>query len=140
MKKVERFIDINATLPEVWELVSTKEGMRQWIHPDMEIDARVKGTYQVKNPEENQVICGEVLEIIPMKSISLSWFELDSDWVNPTKVAFRLEETSGGVRVHVTHSGFELIGKQGWEHTHDEYEKGWTQHHLLENLKARAEV
>lgn len=140
MKKVERFIDINAGLSVVWELVSTQEGMRQWINSDMEIDVQVGGKYQVKDPEEKQVIYGKVLEILPLKSISLSWFESDSDWVNPTTVTFRLEETSGGVRVHVTHSGFEMIGKQGWKHTYDEYQNGWTRHHLLENLKARAEA
>ncbi|WP_171016906.1 SRPBCC family protein [Pseudalkalibacillus caeni] len=140
MEKIQRFIDIKAGLQEVWELISSQEGMRQWISTDMEIDARVGGKYRVKNPEENQMICGEVLEILPMESISLSWFELGSDWMNPTKVTFRLEEIANGIRVHVTHTGFERIRKRGWEKTYNEYQKGWTRHHLLENLKARAEA
>lgn len=85
------------------------------------------------------MICGEVLEIIPLEALTISWYEEGSDWLNPTKVTFRLEETSDGVRVHVTHSGFEMIREQGWKRTFDEYQKGWSRHHLLENLKKRAE-
>ena len=139
MKKVERSIEIKASLSEVWKLISTQEGMRQWIHSNMEIDTRVGGKYRVQDPDENQVICGEVLEMIPMKLLSLSWFELGSDWVNPTKVTFTLEEISNGVKVRVSHTGFEMIGKSDWERTYNEYQKGWTRHHLLENLKERAE-
>jgi len=139
MKKVERSIEIKASLSEVWKLISTQEGMRQWINPNMEIDTRVGGKYRVQDPDEKLVICGEVLEMIPMKLLSLSWFESGSDWVNPTKVTFTLEELSDAVKVHVSHTGFEMIGKSDWERTYNEYQKGWTRHHLLENLKERAE-
>lgn len=137
---IERFTDIQASVSEVWWLISTQEGMRQWFGSDIQIDMRVGGKYRLNNPEKNQVISGEVLEILFPAIMKLSWYEEDSDWVNPTQVTFRLEETSDGVRVHVTHSGFETIGKQGWKQTYNEYQKGWTRHHLLENLKARAEA
>ncbi|PTX55021.1 uncharacterized protein YndB with AHSA1/START domain [Melghirimyces profundicolus] len=139
MKNIERFIDIKASVSEVWQLISTQEGMRQWIDPGIQIDMRVGGKYRLKDPEENQVICGEILEIIPLQIITLSWYEVDSDWVHPTPVTFRLEERSNGVRVHVTHAGFEKIGKRAWKHTFYEYQQGWSRHHLLENLKGRAE-
>ena len=137
---VERHIEINASVPEVWQLISTQEGMRQWFGSDIQIDMRVGGRYRLMNPEQNQVISGEVLELISPSVLKLSWFEEDSDWVNPTQVTFRLEETSGGTRVHVTHAGFDSIGKQGWQRTYEEYQKGWTRHRLLENLKTRAEA
>jgi len=136
---IERFIDIKASVSEVWSLMSTQEGMKQWFGSDIQIDMRIGGKYRLKNPEKTQVISGEILELISPETIVLSWYEENSDWVNPTRVMFRIEETSGGVRVHVTHSGFETIGKQGWKHTYTEYEKGWKRHHLLENLKERAE-
>jgi len=137
---VERHIEINASVPEVWQLISTQEGMRQWFGSDIQIDMRVGGRYRLMNPEQNQVISGEVLELISPSVLKLSWFEEDSDWVNPTQVTFRLEETSGGTRVHVTHAGFDSIGKQGWHRTYEEYQKGWSRHRLLENLKTRAEA
>ncbi|HET7657747.1 MAG TPA: SRPBCC domain-containing protein [Bacillales bacterium] len=139
MKSIARFIDIDASLSTVWKLVSTQEGMRQWLNPGVQIDMQVGGKYRVMDPEGNQEICGEVLEINPMKSLTLSWYESGSDWLQPTKVTFQLEETSDCVRVHVTHEGFEKIRKQGWERTFAEYEKGWSRHHLLENLKESAE-
>ncbi|RHW43423.1 SRPBCC domain-containing protein [Neobacillus notoginsengisoli] len=136
---IERFTDIKASVSEVWWLISTQEGMRQWFGSDIQIDMRVGGKYRLKNPEQTQVISGEILEIIFPTLMKLSWYEEDSDWVNPTQVTFRLEEKSDSVRVHVTHSGFETIGKRGWKNTYEEYQKGWTRHHLLENLKKRAE-
>ncbi|HET7656712.1 MAG TPA: SRPBCC domain-containing protein [Bacillales bacterium] len=139
MKCIERFIDIKAGIADVWQLISTQEGMRQWMDPGIQIDMQVGGKYQLKDPEEGQEITGEVLNLTPLKTITLSWFEEDSDWAHPTKVTFRLKETSDGTRVEVTHEGFETIGKQSWERTFDEYQKGWTRHHLLKNLKARAE-
>lgn len=139
MKIIERFIDIEASLSEVWQLISTQDGMRQWMGPSIQIDMRIGGQYRLNNPQGNQEIYGEILEIIPLKKITLSWHESDSDWEGPTKVTFQLEENSGAVRVNAIHEGFEKVSKQGWERTYDEYEKGWSRHHLLENLKARAE-
>ncbi|GGH86895.1 uncharacterized protein YndB with AHSA1/START domain [Pullulanibacillus pueri] len=136
---VERFIDIKASVSEVWQLISTEEGMKDWFGADIQIDMSVHGKYRLTDPEGSQIICGEVLEISPLEGITISWYEEGSDWLNPTTVSFRLEEISEGVRVHVTHSGFEEVRKQGWERTYNEYQKGWTRHHLLENLKARAE-
>ena len=137
MSGVDRYIDIQASLETVWRLISTEVGMRQWIEESMKINVRPGGRWHVNR--DGQMISGEVIEIIPHKKMQISWYEEDSDWVNPTRVTFFLEENSGGVRVYSIHEGFEGIGKPNWRQTYQAYERGWDEHDLLENLRKCAE-
>ena len=86
MSVVERYTDIRASLETVWRLISTEDGMRQWMEESMKIDVRPGGRWHVNL--DGQMISGEVIEIIPYKKITISWYEEDSDWVNPTRVTF----------------------------------------------------
>jgi uncharacterized protein YndB with AHSA1/START domain len=140
MVKVERSITIAASIQDVWQLLATQEGMRLWLDPEIEIEMVIGGSHRHVNKEANQLITGKVLEIIPEKLLSLSWFEEGTDWIFPTKLTFTLEETAEGTCVRSCHEGFEQIGKANWESTYQAYERGTDRHRLLAHLKEVAEA
>jgi uncharacterized protein YndB with AHSA1/START domain len=136
---VERSIEIAAPIDVVWRLLSTQEGLRQWLAPTIEIDVRLGGAWRLCEPEGNQTISGRVLELVPQQLLSLSWFEEGGDWQQPTRSSFMLTPIPGGTRVDVRQDGFEAIGKPGWMATYEAYERGWDRHATLAALKRCAE-
>jgi uncharacterized protein YndB with AHSA1/START domain len=136
---VERSIEIAASVDVVWELLTTQEGLQQWLAPTIAFDARAGGDYRLVEPEGNQVISGRVLELVPKQRLTLSWFEEGSDWLHPTRKSFVLTPVPGGTRIDARQDGFEGIGKPGWLATYEAYERGWDRHAILAALKRRAE-
>lgn len=136
---VERSIEIAASVDVVWELLSTQDGLRQWLTPNIEIDVRPGGAYRLVGPEGSQVISGRVLDLVPRQRLTLSWFEEGGDWLQPTRKTFVLTPIPGGTRVDARQDGFEGIGKPGWLASYEAYERGWDRHATLAALKRSAE-
>lgn len=137
---VERSIEIAASVDVVWELMTTQEGLRQWLTPNIEIDVRIGGAFRLLAPEGDQVVSGRVLELVPKQRLTLSWFEEGGDWLHPTRKSFVLTPIPGGTRIDARQDGFEAIGKPGWLKTYENYERGWDRHATLAALKRVAEA
>ena len=134
MPAVARSIEIQAPPSTVWRWLATPDALRQWISPNLEIDLRVGGSYQMRNPGEDVWISGKVLELVPEGCLVLSWMEEDGDWVYPARLIITLAPTENGTQVTLTHDGFAGIGKATWPETVNAYERGSDRHRLLERL------
>ena len=134
MPEVVRSIEIKAPPSSVWRWLATPDALRQWINPNLEIDLRVGGSYQMRNPGEDVWISGRVLEIVPEGCLVLSWMEEGGDWVYPARLVITLSPTSAGTQVTLSHDGFAGIGKSSWADTLKAYERGSDRHRLLERL------
>jgi len=114
--------------------MSTQEGLRRWLSPDLEIDLHVGGAYRLRGPEDGTWISGTVLELVPEGGLVLSWLEEGGDWVYPARLLLTLTPTHKGTKVTLAHDGFAGIGKPGWPATLRAYERGVERHGLLERL------
>src|SRR5262249_27692135 len=117
MQQVIRSTEIHVPPSNVWRWMATQEGLRQWISSDIEIELRVGGTYRFLGPDHKTWISGIVLELVPEKSLILSWLEEDSGWNNPARLVITLAPTATGTLVNVIHDGFEGIGLPDWAET-----------------------
>lgn len=133
---VVRSIEIKSPPDAVWKWLATPEALRQWISPSLEIDLRVGGAYRMREGDDSVTISGTVLELLPERSLVLSWLEEGGDWVHPARLVVGLEPTAGGTRVTLAHDGFAGIGKPGWPDTLRAYEHGVDRHQLLQRLAA----
>jgi uncharacterized protein YndB with AHSA1/START domain len=133
MPDITRSLDIKARPSEVWTWLSTQDGLRQWMLPDLEIDLRVGGSYRGTGPD-GTTITGTVLEIIPEGALVLSWMEEGSSWVHPARLLIELRPTVVGTRAYLTHDGFAGIGTPTWQRTADAYRQGLDRHRILEAL------
>ncbi|HUX20928.1 MAG TPA: SRPBCC domain-containing protein [Spirochaetia bacterium] len=138
MPQVIRSIEINASPSTVWRWMATQEALRQWLSPNLKIDLRVGGAYQIVN--EDTLITGTVLEIIPEGELVLSWLEEGSEWVHPARLLVRLTPTAHGTQVTLSHDGFAGIGKSGWSKTVEAYERGADRHRILQLLAELVEA
>jgi uncharacterized protein YndB with AHSA1/START domain len=134
MQQVIRSIEIQVPPNNVWRWVATQEGLRRWISSNIEIDLRVGGTYRFLGPDDQTWISGTVLELVPERSLILSWLEEGSGWVNPARLVITLAPTASGTRVTLIHDGFERIGRPDWGETIQDYERGADQHRILYRL------
>jgi len=114
MQYVVRSIDIQAAPSTVWRWLATQEGLRRWISPNIEIDVRVGGAYRFLGPDNETWISGRVLELVPEKSLILSWLEEGSGWIHPARLVITLAATVGGTRATIIHDGLrELVVRTG---------------------------
>ncbi|SNY42831.1 SRPBCC family protein [Paractinoplanes atraurantiacus] len=136
MPEVARSIEISRPPSAVWRLLSTADGLREWLSPEVEIDLRVGGAYRMPGGDGETWISGVVLELVPEGRLVLSWLEEGSGWVHPGRLLVTLEPIAGGTRVSLVHDGFAGIGKDEWQETLEAYERGADKHQVLERLAA----
>lgn len=134
MPEVVRTIDISAPPSSVWDLLSSQDGLRRWLSPDLEIDLQLGGSYRMPGGDGSTWISGTVLEMVPEGRLVLSWLEEDSGWVHPGRLVIALEPVTSGTRVSLMHDGFAGIGKPGWANTVQAYERGADKHRVLQRL------
>lgn len=134
MPDVVRSIDIQAPPSTVWGWFATPEGLRAWLSPDLEIDLRPGGAYQMAGGDGETRISGTVLELVPQEALVLSWLEEGSGWSRPARLVLGLAPIAGGTRVTLTHDGFAGIGTANWSRTAEAYERGADRHRVLERL------
>jgi uncharacterized protein YndB with AHSA1/START domain len=134
MPEVVRNLEIPAPPSAVWRQLSTPEGLRRWLSPELEIDLRVGGAYRMPGGDGTTRISGTVLEIVPEGRLVLSWLEEDSGWVHPGRLVITLAATASGTRVGLVHDGFAGIGKADWAGTQQAYERGADKHQVLQRL------
>ncbi|GGL10366.1 SRPBCC family protein [Mangrovihabitans endophyticus] len=134
MPEVVRSMEIPAPPSSVWRWLSTQDGLRRWLSPDIEIDLRLGGSYRMPGGDGTTWISGTVLELVPEGRLVLSWLEEDAGWVHPGRLVITVEPIASGTRVGLVHDGFAGIGKAGWEQTMQAYERGADKHQVLRRL------
>ena len=134
MPQVTRTLEIRARPSEVWRWMSTQDGLRRWISPNIEIDLKIGGAYRFLGPDNKTWINGVVLELIPEGELVLSWMEEGQGWVHPGRLVIRLAASKDGTLATLIHDGFAGIGKPGWADTLQNYEHGADIHKVLEIL------
>ena len=134
MPQVIRSIEIPTPPANVWRWLATQEGLRRWISSNLQIDLRVGGAYRFVGPDDQTWITGTVLELVPERSLILSWLEEGSGWVNPARLVITLAPTAVGTRVTIIHDGFEGIGRPDWLEAVQDYERGADLHRIHERL------
>ncbi len=134
MQQVIRSIEIQAPPRNVWPWLATQEGLRRWISPNIEIDLSVGGAYRFLGPDDRTWVSGRVLDLVPERSLILSWLEEGRGWANPARLVIALAPTAAGTRVTLIHDGFEGIGRADWGEMLQDYERGADQHRILFRL------
>ena len=131
VRQVIRSIEIQGPPKAVWRWLATQEALRRWISSNLEIDLRIGGAYRFLGPDGETWISGTVLELVPEKSLILSWLEEGSGWLNPARLVITLAPAAEGTRVTLIHDGFEGIGRSDWPATVQDYERGADLHGIL---------
>lgn len=106
--KIDTFID--ATTDEVWQAITDKEMVSQWLmETNIEPVVGFKGYFKMKpTPLFNGQIETTVLEVKPKNTFVFTW---SSSWMKvPTTVRFTLQEKGKGTLLTLEHWGFEGLG------------------------------
>lgn len=134
MPQVTRSIEIRATPSKVWRHIGSKEGLRRWISPNLEIDLKVGGQYRFLGPDEKTWVSGRVMELVPEGWLILSWLEEDQGWAHPARFVIALEAAAAGTKVTIIHDGFAGTGRADWPEMVADYERGSDAHGILDKL------
>jgi uncharacterized protein YndB with AHSA1/START domain len=128
---IDLSIDIDATLEEVWQALTTGEGIARWFAPHAEVTPGDGGSVSVGwDPKEmwsQPITAWEPLRRMQTAS------EMPSKDGTVVRLAvdYYLEAQGGRVRVRLVHSGFDDSGS--WDDYIDGLDAGWT--FFLFNLK-----
>ena len=96
---IEREIDLDQPVDQVWALLATAEGWRQWLVDDVTIDVAVGAVGEVVDDEVRRNV--RVMGVEAKRSLTFQWWERD-DPASASEVAIHLFDLpDGGSRVHV---------------------------------------
>jgi uncharacterized protein YndB with AHSA1/START domain len=129
-RKIELTIDIDATLEEVWQALTTGEGIARWFAPHAAVTPGEGGSVSVgwdpKEMWEQPITVWEPQ--LRMQTAS----EMPSKDGRMVRLAvdYYLEVQGGRVRVRLVHSGFD---DSSWDDYIDGLDAGWS--YFLFNLK-----
>ena len=130
-RTVDLTIDIDATLEEVWQALTTGEGIARWFGPYASVTPGEGGSVSVGwDPKEMWDTPITVWE--PLRRVQTA-SEMPSKDGRMVRLAvdYYLEVQGGRVRVRLVHSGFDDSGT--WDDYIDGLDAGWT--FFLFNLK-----
>jgi uncharacterized protein YndB with AHSA1/START domain len=130
-RTIDLTIDIDATLEEVWEALTTGEGIARWFAPHAAVTPGEGGSVSVGwDPKEMWETPITVWE--PQRRMqTVSEMPTKEGRVVRLAVDYHLEVHGGRVWVRLVHSGFDDSGS--WDDYIDGLDAGWT--YFLFNLK-----
>ena len=129
-RKVDLTIDIDATLEEVWQALTTGEGIARWFAPYAAVTPGEGGTVAVGwNPEE---MWSQPITVWEPKRRLQTAGEMPAADGHMVRLAvdYYVEAQGGRVRVRLVHSGFD---DSSWDDYIDGLDAGWS--FFLFNLK-----
>jgi uncharacterized protein YndB with AHSA1/START domain len=128
---IELTIDIDATLDEVWQALTTGEGIARWFAPHAAVTPGEGGSVSVGwDPKEMWTQPITLWEPLRRMQTASEMPSADGRVVR-LAVDYYLEAHGGRVRVRLVHSGFDDSGS--WDDYIDGLDAGWT--YFLFNLK-----
>jgi uncharacterized protein YndB with AHSA1/START domain len=124
-------IDIDATLEEVWQALTTAEGIARWFGPYAAVTPGEGGSVSIGwDPKEMWDTPITVWEPLRRMQTASEMPSKDGRTVR-LAVDYYLEAKGGRVRVRLVHSGFD--DSESWDGYIDGLDAGWT--YFLFNLK-----
>jgi len=144
-RAIDKEVVVAATVDQVWEAWTTREGIRSFFAPDAEVEPRVGGAFHIHmDPGAAPGMKGademRFMALQPKKMISFDWNappHLSETRTQRTFVVVRfaaLDERSTRVTLH--HTGWGDGGQ--WDQTYSYFDKAWGS--VLGNLKKRYET
>jgi uncharacterized protein YndB with AHSA1/START domain len=130
-RAIELTIDIDATLEEVWQALTTGEGIARWFAPHAVVSPGEGGSVSV-GWDPNEMWDTPITVWEPLRRMQTA-SEMPSQDGRVVRLAvdYYLEAHGGRVRVRLVHSGFDE--SESWDGYIDGLDAGWT--YFLFNLK-----
>jgi len=145
-RALEKKVLLDATVDQVWQAWTTREGIRSFFAPDAEIDARVDGAFHIFiNPYAEPGMKGadtmRFLALQPKTMLSFDWNappSLPATRSQRTFVVLRFEPRGNQTRLTLFHTGWgssDGVDGKAWDATYAYFDKAWG--NVLANLQKR---
>jgi len=141
-RAIDKSVDVAATLDQVWDAWTTREGITSFFAPDAKVEARVGGAFQIyidptAPPGSKGADDMRFLAVQPKRMISFDWNappHLPEARAQRTFVVVRFESVGDRqTRVTLHHTGWGESGE--WDKAYQYFDRAWGD--VLGNLKNR---
>jgi uncharacterized protein YndB with AHSA1/START domain len=141
-RTIEKSVEVAATLDQVWDAWTTREGITSFFAPDANIEPRVGGAFQIyidptAPPGSKGADDMRFLALQPKRMISFDWNappHLPEARAQRTFVVLRFEPLGERqTRVTLHHTGWGDGGE--WDKAYQYFDRAWVS--VLGNLKSR---
>jgi uncharacterized protein YndB with AHSA1/START domain len=141
-RSIDKQIEVAASVDQVWDAWTTRDGIRSFFAPDAEVDARVGGAFHIHMdplaaPGARGADDMRFLALQPKRMLSFDWNappHLAQARAQRTFVVVRLEPLGDQLtRITLHHTGWGDGGE--WDQAYAYFDKAWPR--VLGNLKQR---
>jgi uncharacterized protein YndB with AHSA1/START domain len=136
-KRLDFEVTVPASIPDVWEALSTSKGLSTWLFPNAVVDLRPGGDWLVRFPG-GSTGGGTIIAFVPQQKIEIAALAPDQFPTvrrERTHATFELHASADGKAtvVHLTQTGWK--SGEEWDKAYDYLATGNVE--LLENLRQR---
>jgi uncharacterized protein YndB with AHSA1/START domain len=113
MPAVSRSITLDAAPEEVWDAITDEARLREWLAPDVALEAREGGEIECRY-EDGEVRRGEVSLVEEAERLAFTWTR---DGRGESRVELIVDAVADGVRLTVVETAASPLGPQagaGW--------------------------
>ena len=126
--QIERTVMVSASLEQVWEALTTEEGMKAWFGDIAIMDVRPGGKALFGWSDDGQSFDAVIETVEPYTRFAFRWAANADTTVEEgpaTLVEFVMDSEEDGTRITVIESGFASFPDDVREWHYDENTKGW---------------
>jgi uncharacterized protein YndB with AHSA1/START domain len=127
-------IFVHASPKKVFRAISEPKRLTRWLVDEATLSPRKGGRYAF-TWEGGPTHTGTVLEIVPGRSLTLTWQWPGQERLGVTRLKMTVEPKKGGTVLRFIHSGFRTDGP--WVDLYEGAIRGWT--YFMMNLKSVVE-
>jgi uncharacterized protein YndB with AHSA1/START domain len=108
MPAIRQQISIAASPKQVWNMLTTNDGLEAWLVDEARVEARVGGrVVWISEGDDGEPLeeRGIFHELRPMRKIEIAWDSIGGALTKGTRVQFQLARHGGETRLALLHSG-----------------------------------
>jgi uncharacterized protein YndB with AHSA1/START domain len=126
--RIERIVELPHSPGEVWDALTTEEGLKSWFGHEVMIDLHPGGTSQMRWTD-GFVVDMRVERVDEPKVFGFTWqiFGLPKEDLRRTYVEFTLEPVGAGTTLRVVETGFAQLSGEAYREGFEAHTKGWAQ-------------
>jgi uncharacterized protein YndB with AHSA1/START domain len=126
--RIERSVVVSASPEQVWEALTTEDGMQAWFGDIAEMDVQPGGEAVFGWSEEGHRVAAVIETVEPITRFAFRWAINAGEAVEDgpsTLVEFVIDSDDSGTRITVVETGFASLPGDVAQHHFDENTSGW---------------
>lgn len=126
-------IDIEASVEQIWEAVSTEEGLRYWFNSTVTLEpgADRRVSWVGETSTDTATFAGSIIERDQPRRLTIEWNRTDHPWPGPVRTTIEIADGDPSASVTLRHTGIENLPEDQRDTGDTDLRQSWVDDELI---------